>query len=59
MIERVIRTLKEQCVHRYRFETLQHASRVIGDWITFYNRQRPPRQALGIKTPAEVYALAA
>ena len=26
MIERVIRTLKEQCVHRHRFETQQHAS---------------------------------
>jgi len=35
MVERVIRTLKDQCVHRHRFETLQHASRVIGDWITF------------------------
>ena len=33
MVERVIRTLKDQCVHRHRFETLQHASRVIGDWI--------------------------
>ena len=28
MVERVIRTLKDQCVHRNRFETLQHASRV-------------------------------
>ncbi|WP_259675454.1 hypothetical protein, partial [Burkholderia pseudomallei] len=27
MVERVTRTLKEQCVHRHRFETLQHASR--------------------------------
>ena len=26
-----------QCAHRHRFETLQHASRVIGDWIGFYN----------------------
>ncbi|ARU21850.1 hypothetical protein RSSE_c1430 [Ralstonia solanacearum] len=37
MVERVIRTLKEQCVHRHRFETLQHASRAIADWIQFYN----------------------
>jgi hypothetical protein len=37
MIERLTRTLKEQCVHRHRFETLRHASRVIGDWIGFYN----------------------
>lgn len=58
MVERVIRTLKEQCVHRHRFETQQHASRVIGDWIAFYNTQRP-HQALGMKTPAEAYALAA
>jgi putative transposase len=58
MIERLIRTLKEQCAHRHRFETLQHASRLIGDWISFYNNQRP-HQALGMKTPAEAYALAA
>lgn len=58
MIERVIRTLKEQCVHRHRFETLQHAARVIGDWIGFYNHRRP-HQALNMKTPAEAFALAA
>ena len=58
MVERVIRTLKEQCAHRHRFETLQHAARVIGDWISFYNRRRP-HQALGMKTPAATYALAA
>jgi putative transposase len=58
MVERVIRTLKDQCVHRHRFETLQHASRVIGDWIGFYNHRRP-HQALGMRTSAEVYALAA
>jgi putative transposase len=58
MVERVIRTLKEQCAHRHRFENQQHASRVIGDWIQFYNYRRP-HQALGMKTPAEAYALAA
>jgi putative transposase len=58
MVERLIRTLKEQCVHRHRFETQQHAMRVIGDWIQFYNHRRP-HQALGMKTPAEAYALAA
>ena len=58
LVERVIRTLKEQCVHRCRFETLQHASRVIADWIGFYNHRRP-HQALRMKTPAEAYALAA
>lgn len=58
MIERAIRTLKEQCVHRHRFESQQHASRVIGDWIHFYNTRRP-HQALGMKTPAAAYKLAA
>ena len=57
MVERLIRTLKEQCAHRHRFETLQHAMRVIGDWIQFYNHRRP-HQALGMKTPAEAYATA-
>ena len=33
MVERVIRSLKEQCVHRQRFEILQHANRVISDWM--------------------------
>jgi putative transposase len=50
VLERVISTLKEQCVHRYRFETLQQATRVIGDWISFYNYRRP-HQALNMKTP--------
>lgn len=58
MVERLIRTLKEQCVHRHRFESVQYASRIIADWILFYNTQRP-HQALKMKTPAEAYALAA
>jgi putative transposase len=58
MVERVIRTLEEQCVHRHLFETLQHASRVIADWIQFYSHRRP-QQALKMKTPAEAFALAA
>ena len=47
MVERVIRTIKEQCAHRHRFESLQHASRVLGDWIRFYNQQHP-HQALNV-----------
>ena len=56
MVERLIRTIKEQCVHRHRFESLQHANRVLSDWIQFYNEVRP-HQALGMKTPVEAYAL--
>ena len=58
MIERVIRTSKEQYVHRHRFEIQQHASRFIGDWICFYNTRRT-HLALGMKSPAMEYALAA
>ena len=58
MMERLIRSLKEQCVHRQRFESLAHASRAIGDWIQFYNHQRP-HQALDMKTPTEAFRLAA
>ena len=58
MMERLIRSLKAQCVHRQRFETLTHASRAIGDWIQFYNHRRP-HQALGMRTPAAAFELAA
>ncbi|WP_423924974.1 IS3 family transposase [Dokdonella sp.] len=58
MVERVIRTIKEQCVHRHRFESQQHASRTLSDWIQFYNTERP-HQALAMKTPAQAYALVA
>ena len=51
MVERVIRTLKEQCVHRQRFDNIQHATRAIGDWISFCNNRRP-HQALARRTPA-------
>lgn len=45
-------------MHRRHFESLQHVSRVIGDWIGFYNHQRP-HQGLKMKTPAQAYGLAA
>ena len=40
-VERVIRTIKEQCIHRHRFDNIQHVTRAIGDWISFYNTRRP------------------
>jgi putative transposase len=41
IVEPVIRTLNGQCVHRPRFERLQHASLVISGWMGFYNQCRP------------------
>lgn len=58
MMERLIRSLKEQCVHRQRFESLAHARRAIGDWIQFYNNRRP-HQALAMRMPVEAFKLAA
>jgi putative transposase len=56
LVERVIRTIKKQCVHRQRFETLQHTSRVIGDWIGFYKQKRP-HQALRMSIPNQAFAI--
>ena len=47
MVERPVRTLKEQRGHR--FESIQHATRLIGDWICFHNPRRP-HQALAMRT---------
>jgi putative transposase len=58
LVERVIRTLKEQCVHRHRLESLRHASRQIGDWIHFYIHRRL-HEALNMRTPAGAFALVA
>lgn len=40
MVERVKRTMNEQCVHRHRFESQTRDVNVIADWI-FYSGQRP------------------
>ena len=58
LVERVIQTLKEQCIHRQRFDSIQHAVRAIGDWISFYNHRRP-HHALAVRTPTEAFRSAA
>ncbi|KGC96309.1 integrase core domain protein [Burkholderia pseudomallei] len=58
MVERVIRRRKEQCVHRNRFETLQHSSRTIANRIQSYDHRRL-HQVLKMKIPTEAFALAA
>ena len=58
LVERFIRTLKEECIWQHRFESLVQAREVISSWIRYYNLERP-HQALGYQSPSEVMAIAA
>lgn len=58
MVERAIRTLKDQCIHPQRFCSIRHAARAPGDRVTFCNHRRP-HQALDMKTPAKAFPSAA
>lgn len=53
-IERLWRSLKYEAVHLHELTDGFHAERVIGDWITFYNTERP-HSSLGGQTPVEAY----
>jgi len=39
VIERFMRTLKEQCLYLYRFQSLAEARRIIGEFIARYNTE--------------------
>ncbi len=54
MIERLWRSLKYECVYIRAFETGGEALREIGQWITYYNTERPHSRH-GILTPNEAY----
>ena len=55
--ERFIRMLKEQCLYRHQFTTLEEARRAIGKLIGRYNTEWLIER-LGYQTPASVRALA-
>jgi len=52
MVERFMRTLKEECIWLHSFETFTRAKRIIEDWIREYNVERP-HQELGYQAPGE------
>jgi len=53
-IERLWRSLKYEAVYLHELTDGFVARRVIGEWIDFYNTERP-HSALAGRTPAEVY----
>ena len=58
LVERFIRTLKEECIWQHRFGSLSEAREVIGTWMRYYNMERP-HQALGYQAPSEIMVIAA
>lgn len=53
-IERLWRAVKYEGVYLWEYENLYQLERALGKWFSDYNH-RKPHQALGYKTPREVY----
>ena len=53
-IERLWRSLKQECVYLNAFDSMSDAASQIGRWIAYYNRERP-HSSLGGRTPFEAY----
>ena len=53
-VERLWRSVKYEEVYLKAYQSVAEARTGINDYLEFYNRQRP-HQALGYRTPAEVY----
>ena len=49
-IERLWRSLKQECVYLNAFDSMRDATGQIGRWIAYYNRERP-HSSLGGRTP--------
>ena len=54
VIERLWRSLKYEAIYLHELTDGFVAMRVIGEWMDFYNTERP-HSALGGRTPAEAY----
>ena len=53
-VERLWQSIKYEEVYLKAYQTVAEARTGINAYLEFYNRQRP-HQALGYRTPAEVY----
>ena len=54
-IERLWRSLKYECVYLRELESGIEAQRQIGDWIGYYNEERPHSALSADRTPMEMY----
>lgn len=54
-VERVYKTLKEECVWTNEFNSFEEAHAAITAWVADYNQERP-HMSLGNRTPAEARA---
>lgn len=55
VVERVIRTMKEDCIWLRDWQSLEELQRALHEWCITYNKHRP-HQSLGWKTPLEFRA---
>ena len=54
MVERLWRSVKYECVYLHAFETGSQAKQEVGNWMDYYNTERP-HSSHGILTPNEAY----
>jgi putative transposase len=52
--ERLWKTIKYECVYLNEFESPKEARQMLGEYIRFYNEERP-HQSLEYRTPSEVH----
>lgn len=53
-VERLWRSVKQECVYIHEFESVAESIKAISEYFKFYNKIRP-HQSLNYKTPAEIY----
>ena len=52
LVERFMRSFKEEWAWLHRFNSLEEAREVVRNWVAWHDTERP-RQALDYKTPQE------
>ena len=53
-IERLWRSVKQEKLYRYAFETIEDVELALTEYFDYYNNRRP-HQSFGYSTPATMY----